>query len=136
MEIKNMKKAYVKPLMESEAFVPDEYVAVCLTLYCAIPGRSPYVCHDGTTTRVGEDGLDHGAPCANGSYYNPERQYEMEQPGSKVYSVFVNGISIDANTNYSQFKEGVEYPATWISDNGLQYKHRGVATVDQTSNHS
>ena len=29
-----MKKAYVKPVMESEAFVANEYVAACWDVYC------------------------------------------------------------------------------------------------------
>ena len=46
-------KNYVKPMMESEVFTPNEYVAACVTgtIQCAIPGRSPYRVNDGTDSR-------------------------------------------------------------------------------------
>ena len=34
-----MKKAYVKPVMESEEFVANEYVAACWTLTCITVGH-------------------------------------------------------------------------------------------------
>lgn len=131
-----MKKEYVKPLLESETFIPNEYIAVCLTLYCAYPGTSPWRCHDGDKVYQDEEGMWHGAPCANGSYYNPDHQFEIENPSAEVYNVYVNGQIIDKNTNYDQFKPNKEYPAKWISNNGNEYKHQGMATVDKTSNHS
>lgn len=44
MEIKNMKKAYIKPTMENEEFVPNQFVAACenpssYVGYCDISGR-------------------------------------------------------------------------------------------------
>lgn len=32
-----MKKEYVKPAMESETFITDEYVAACWTVWCNVP---------------------------------------------------------------------------------------------------
>ena len=31
-------REYVRPMMMSEAFAPNEYIAACYTLVCAIPG--------------------------------------------------------------------------------------------------
>lgn len=44
MEIKIMKKAYVKPTMENESFVPNQFIAACKNPssyvgYCDISGR-------------------------------------------------------------------------------------------------
>lgn len=96
----------------------------------------PIKCHDGEETYVDSEGMYHGAPCANGSYYNPERQYEIVNPIASVYNVNVNGQYINKDTNYDQFKPNYEYRATWTSNNGQVYHHRRVAVVDKTSNHS
>lgn len=134
-----MKKAYVKPQMESEAFVPDEYVAVCLTLWCTLPGWNPDT-QDGEYPYYKEPGtgLEHGY-CANGSYYNPNRQYEMDQPSAYVNNVVVNGIRIDSpDANYDALQDGLTYHnATWQSHlDGNTYSHRGDAVIDKSSNHS
>ena len=50
---------YVRPMMMSEAFAPNEYIAACYTLVCAIPGSSATEIGDGTATRYfnGADGF-------------------------------------------------------------------------------
>ena len=55
-----MKKAYVKPSMESEAFVPNQFVAACenpssYVGYCDISGR---VYMDTNNNGVYDDGID------------------------------------------------------------------------------
>ena len=37
-----MKKAYVKPSMESEAFIPSEYIAACWLIACDVDWGSGY----------------------------------------------------------------------------------------------
>lgn len=53
-------REYVRPMMMSEAFAPNEYIAACYTLVCAIPGSSATEIGDGTATRYfnGADGFD------------------------------------------------------------------------------
>lgn len=47
MELENMKKAYVKPTMESEEFVPSKYVAVCTgATYDAWCNKDGYIFND------------------------------------------------------------------------------------------
>lgn len=45
-----MEKVWRKPETQVQWFVPNEYVAACVTgqIVCAIPGHSPYECNDGT----------------------------------------------------------------------------------------
>ena len=45
-----MKKAYVKPVMESEAFVANEYVAACWRVQCIVDGEEFII----TTEPTGE----------------------------------------------------------------------------------
>lgn len=49
-----MKKAYVKPVMESEAFVANEYVAACKNVYCNLHGKS-FTYHDEPTPEKDDD---------------------------------------------------------------------------------
>lgn len=45
--MKNMKRAYVKPSMENEAFIPSKYVAVCTgATYDAWCNQSGYIFND------------------------------------------------------------------------------------------
>lgn len=61
-----MKKAYVKPVMTSEEFIPSEYVAACSLihnliqgdLYCAIPGTDVHHLYDGEKENMNPYGDD------------------------------------------------------------------------------
>lgn len=60
MEIKNMKKAYIKPTMENEEFVPNQFVAACenpssYVGYCDISGR---VYLDSNENGIYDEGID------------------------------------------------------------------------------
>lgn len=37
-----MKKEYVRPMMESETFITDEYIAACWTVWCNVPDGTGY----------------------------------------------------------------------------------------------
>ena len=50
-----MKKAYVKPVMESEAFVANEYVAACKQVECSYHGS--FIYHDEPTPENDDDGF-------------------------------------------------------------------------------
>ena len=49
-----MKKIWEAPRTVVQGFEPNEYVAACYTLVCAIPGRSATEIGDGTSTRYFE----------------------------------------------------------------------------------
>lgn len=134
-----MKKAYVKPLMESETFVPNDYVAVCFTLWCTLPGRNPNT-QDGDYPWYTEhgNGAQHGV-CANGANFNPNNRYEIEHPTAYVDNVIINGMRIDdPNATYDNLEDGKTYHnATWYSHlDGVVYHHRGDAQMDRSSNAS
>lgn len=38
-----MKKKYVRPAMESETFITDEYIAACWTVWCNVPSGIGYI---------------------------------------------------------------------------------------------
>lgn len=52
-------REYVRPMMMSEAFAPNEYIAACYTLVCAIPGDSATQIGDGTSTRWFTNNRNH-----------------------------------------------------------------------------
>ena len=65
-----MKKAYVKPVMESEAFVANEYVAACWTMTCTNSTKS---CGDyeykGDTSVLGGLSLQGGSTTTGSGTY-------------------------------------------------------------------
>ncbi len=77
-----MKKKYVRPTMESETFITDEYVAACWTVWCNVPYGIGYIeknAEDGYQPREDEfivegrgcgsehtaSGIDAAGPAAN-----------------------------------------------------------------------
>ena len=144
------KLMYETPVMREENFEANEYVAACLSLYCSIPGGDSDHCFDGGQTRYGEDRLWHGV-CQDDNGYNPERQSEGK--GSKIFNVKLGneaagGSRIDTSSctrsvgpaDAVALKNNVYYFATWQSDDinspGTIYKHRGLAKVSDSANHS
>lgn len=138
-----MKKAWETPRIVIQKFEPNEYVAACYTLVCAIPGWSATEIGDGTTTRwftksrtwdgsyVQADGLAHGN-CGNESTsYDVDHNvgYEHNNDGT-VKNAVISNVHIGSNVF------GNRYYATWNSDNGTMYTHYGFALMDENPNHS
>ena len=145
-------RAYVRPMMMSEAFAPNEYIAACYTLVCAIPGSSATEIGDGTATRyfngadgfgryrytmwdgnkVYADGLAHGN-CGNESTsYDVDHSigYEHNNDGT-VKNAVISNVHIGTQSGNSNM-----YYAHWQSDNGTLYTHYGFAIMDANPNHS
>ncbi len=149
-----MKKTWEEPSIMVQKFMPNEYVAACYTLVCAIPGSSATEIGDGTDTRwfidnpnwqtrpstrsrywdgiyVRADGLAHGN-CGNESTsYNVENSigYEHNNDGTVKNAVI-------KNVNIGSLSSGNTYYANWQSDNGTLYTHYGFAIMDSNANHS
>ena len=151
-----MKASYERPMMFVQNFVPNEYVAACYTLVCAIPGSSATMIGDGTTPRwfiernnpnkrpstgsiwwggnyVEADGLLHGN-CGNESTsYDVDNEigYEHNNDGT-VKNAIISEVDIGS------LAYGNAYYATWKSDNGYQdpYVHYGYALMNSNPNHS
>lgn len=145
------KLEYATPRMSEEVFAADEYVAACLKLYCAIPGKNSHACFDGTDV-VGEYQVDnrkanpkgnlHGT-CAYGNSYSAEIAKNVE-----IYDVsigdgadqWVNNLSGSIGTprSINNIDPDKYYRATWKSAyEGNTYNHYGLAQVDGSSpNHS
>ena len=148
-------REYVRPMMMSEAFAPNEYIAACYTLVCAIPGSSATQIGDGTSTRwftnnrnhrpntgnrgllwdnnwVRADGLAHGN-CGNESTsYDVDHSigYEHNNDGT-VKNAVISNVHIGTQSGNSNM-----YYAHWQSDNGTLYTHYGFAIMDANPNHS
>ena len=136
-------------MMMSEAFAPNEYIAACYTLVCAIPGTSATEIRDGTATRwftrpiwnqyitwdgekVYADGLAHGN-CGNESTsYDVDHSigYEHNNDGT-VKNAVISNVHIGTQKGNSNM-----YYANWQSDNGTLYTHYGFAIMDANPNHS
>lgn len=146
-----MKKRWETPRTAVQKFEPNEYVAACYTLVCAIPGGSATDIGDGTSTRyfngtegpfgrryttwdgqrVMADGLAHGN-CGNESTsYDVDHSigYEHNNDGT-VKNAVISNVHIGSQAS------GNTYFATWNSDNGTLYTHYGFAIMDSNQNHS
>lgn len=131
-------REYVRPMMMSEAFAPNEYISACVvgTIECAIPGRDPYTCDgsspiqnfnyqmnskewDGPT--IMWDGLDHGI-CGNSApiSFNGSTGSGYETIGGDIQRnrpiYNIDGYTLEPGT----------YKVTWNSDSGGPiYNHYG-----------
>lgn len=76
-----MRKEYVKPLMESEEFVSNEYVAACWDLRC----DTPFCEYNRYLNRIGGDsyGEDELLECVKD--YEKEYSNIIHQGGDKTY---------------------------------------------------
>lgn len=113
-----MKKAYVKPAMTSEEFIPSQYVAACSLihniikgdLYCAIPGTDVYHINDGGKENNNPYG-DH-ASSANrthggtgcGGTVDIYGDTGIESNGSKIFGLDIwTSIGVpSANTSFKK----------------------------------
>lgn len=141
-----MKKIYRKPSIICEEFNPDEFFSACYTinanLYCAIPGSSKKYVNDGTSVQWGNDGYQHGGPCAtnvagnlkglNGSFTG------TEAGGNALWGCTigteVSGINAAVSTNIGTAATELDagyYKASWTSEDaaGLKYQHYGIAHI-------
>lgn len=141
-------REYVRPMMMSEAFAPNEYIATCYSLYCLVSGDGNRFTgnkwHDNLRNHKGQasdnttewhglstplDGQLHGAPCANGSSLNTE---------SGIYYENHKESAVGNITLGSYASDGRQY-AVWTSEdvNGTgHYSHYGYAVYDSNPNHS
>lgn len=151
-------KNYVKPMMESEVFTPNEYVAACVTgtIQCAIPGASAYTVGDGTGARnfnsfvhsmaqerwpgsvPSADGKDHGI-CGESTTINFSDSNGIGSGYEMNHGVLDTSRPIYNISGYD-LAEGT-YNVTWQSSNGFQeYNHYGTLNIvnidDSRPNHS
>lgn len=102
MEKKNMKKAYVKPTMENETFVPNKYVAACAggATYDAWCNYTGYIFHDNNGNgRIdrGDTYIYHNTACSE--HYRSEEEpkfnalafhdYQVEWKGGLIFGTYV-----------------------------------------------
>lgn len=149
------KKPYVKPVIQKEGFVPDQYIAACGNLYCALPGNNPQT-EDGSTPYYVEywtnrntgvvDETSHGqydhnydegwnmgplhGSCANGSttWRDGGTATEISNPNATINGVNI-GNYIDTDSQGRKM-----YNATWVTDG---YSHVGFIHIDANRpNHS
>lgn len=122
-----MKKAYVKPSMESEAFVPQTYVAACYEFdamfYCSLgskyPGGGSYE----------SNGLQHGSPCAETTVHIDGNYrisgWEHNKP------VQIDRGSVDLNGfDLTTARAGDRIPfVEWTSFDDATYHHHGYGLI-------
>ena len=146
-------REYVRPMMMSEAFAPNEYIAACYTLVCAIPGDSYMEIDDGTASRwfgnnrwepatngnvrwgdlgiISADGNLHGNCGLATTSYDDVNQigYEFNLDGTLKKETTIHSIQLGGDL-------GDRYYATWHSNNGTDYTHYGYAIKNANPNHS
>ena len=135
-----MKKNWQAPRILVQEFEANEYVATCYSLYCLVAGdgeklkfkKNTFFTEDVENwggRPIIHDGLEHGAPCADGSSWDADQKrfYESGKPSAQVSAVDVYG-QVDNTKQY----------ATWNSTDGRNmYTHYGYAVpVDGRPNHS
>ena len=135
-----MKKAYVKPLMQSEAFVPDEYVAACYNY------TAEFYCRLGQQGSSDWNGGNHGNPCST-TIVDINGNFDMtgHETGIKEHINIYNINFCDGFELYPGMEKGTRIPCvTWQSrDGGVTYYHEGtgkitsaVAEIPGRPNHS
>lgn len=103
-----MKKEYIKPIIEGEEFIANEYVAACWTVWCNVPYGYAYFEKNGVEGyQKGEDeyivgpvigddvthtakGIDAEGPKANAMYQNLKKGglFTPDTPEGDPYEVF------------------------------------------------
>ena len=117
-----MKKAYVKPVMECEAFVPNEYIANCYN-YTGI-----FHC------KYGEDRVnDHGYPCSRVEVTILDGEATGHEAGQEKANVWIYGVDYGRN-DISQAENGdILQDISWWSDDIVnhtgKYHHEGWAEI-------
>ena len=135
------KRNYVKPILNSEAFIPQTYVAACqptngeLTYYISCgkrggwPYHNPNYCGSSTAYQI-----------TINDEYEITKLYESPHPGfSEGDDAF--GIEVNGNT-YESVPTGPictdpDVPVTIIwktkDDYGITYTHQGTITLNQAT---
>ena len=115
------KKKYIKPILESEVFIPQEYVASCYD-YDAL-----FYCEKG---KKGQDG--HGAPCATTTVEVRGAQAQGWETGNKtgnsISNIDLNGFNLNEELSIGTVIPSVK----WISvdPNGTgTYYHSGSRKI-------
>lgn len=122
--IKNMKKRnYIKPILNSEAFVPCEYIAACYD-FTAI-----FKCYKG------QNNLDwHGAPCATTYVEIKGVNSTGHESGSKVsvkiFDIDYNGFNLSGNNvGVGTTIPNLEWKSTDTVDGTGTYQHYGTGEI-------
>ncbi len=118
-----MKKAYVKPLMQSEAFVPDEYVAACYEF------DAMFYCDLGLAGSSESNGLQHGNPCAHTTVHIDGNYRITGWEDNKP--VQIDRGSVDLNGfDLTTAREGSVIPfVEWTSFDDDTYHHHGKGVI-------
>lgn len=116
-----MKKLYVKPVMECEAFVPNEFIAVCYNY------EAMFHCS------LGENHQEsHGDPCANTYVEILDGVATGHESGSK-WSVQIYDINFGGYDISEAEKGDIIRNIKWTSDDTVNhtgtYYHRGWCEI-------
>ncbi len=117
------KKSYVKPILNSEEFVPQSYVAACYD-YNAI-----FRCYKG------EKGIDwHGAPCATTIVEIKGVNATGHESGAKtevtIYDINLNDFDLsDENVGVGTILPKIEWKSKDTVDGTGEYSHYGTGEI-------
>lgn len=151
-----MKKTWVDPRIEVQQFVPNEYVAACITgtICCAVPGFSAYAVGDGTSWRDFDSDVYYGLSSNwdGPTIINDDRVHGICGAWADISfdSDTVSGYEkVDGVTDTTRpiyhingYSETVgEYNVTWQSNDvtGTVYNHYGtlkISSIDGNPNAS
>ena len=134
-----MKRTYNKPVLNSETFVPNNYVAACFTY------RANLVCDLGQWHKTNDcekmpqnsrqcyesNGAHHGAPCAESTVTVTVRDGKTTLSGTEGANkthITLESVNIPGVDQVSAVGETFEN-CNWVSTDGGRYNHTGDGVV-------
>lgn len=127
------RKVYQKPMMETEAFVPSAYCAICFKIGCDVRGQDEWTSNPQVTHAADACGNPDNQvirESSNGSLSMWERSADQGWMYCEVSSpVPFTWNNIQANNN----------EVVWVTRNagdGRVWHHKGIAERDQTTSNA
>lgn len=119
---RNMKKAYISPVMECETFIPNEYIANCYNY------EGIFHCYDGELNQN-----NHGYPCSKVEVKIVDGNATGHEAGSEKANVWIYNVNYGRNDISQAQKGDILYGISWSSDDIVnhtgKYNHKGWAEI-------
>lgn len=136
------KRKYAKPLLNCEAFVPSEYIAVCFELACNTTSANSY------EASIGNDDANHRNSVGNCGHKESQiinttkdgiitQLYEHHRTGNMWTGYYYVDLPIESELIGKNIKDYNNKTITWQTYyNDITYHHQGVVTMVKSPNHS
>ena len=137
------KRKYAKPLLNCEAFVPSEYIAVCYELACNTSAANTY------EDSIGNYEANHRTSEGNCGHVNSQiinttkdgiitQLYEHHRESNGWFGGFSYvDLPMESDLIGKNIKDYNGKSITWVTYyNDITYHHQGVVTMVKSPNHS